>query len=232
MKKIVIAALLGATLLGGATYAATTATPQTGGRAMRADANGDGAVTLAEMQAATARRFAVLDANKDGRITPAEMRASRPHGGRGGGHRRHGPAGQDGRTGAGGPHGGILARADANGDGVVTQAELLAQVQARFVAEDANRDGRVDASERPARGPMTRRGNANGDGAITLAEQRDRALKLFARMDANHDGRIDAAERFAMRERMERRGRGPGHGPAAHGQPGEPSPPEDAPDEL
>ncbi|WP_174273930.1 EF-hand domain-containing protein [Sphingomonas bacterium] len=52
----------------------------------RADANHDGAVTLAEAQTAVLAMFDRLDANHDGTITPDEMRAmwTRGPGGRGG----------------------------------------------------------------------------------------------------------------------------------------------------
>jgi len=46
------------------------------------------------------------------------------------------------------PRGGMMMmRADANGDGVVTRAEALAEAGTRFDRLDANRDGKLDAAE-------------------------------------------------------------------------------------
>jgi streptogramin lyase len=48
-----------------------------GSRLMRADANKDGKVTLAEMNTATLTRFDATDADKNGTVTPQERRAAR-----------------------------------------------------------------------------------------------------------------------------------------------------------
>lgn len=100
-----------------------------------------------------------------------------------------------------------LARADANGDGIVTREEMLADVDARFAKLDANKDGKVTPDERKAyaegsRGRMMGRTDANGDGSVTLDEQRAQAIKRFDRIDTNHDGKIDQAERDAVMQRM------------------------------
>lgn len=62
-----------------------------------------------------------------------------------------------------GPRAGQMMRADTNGDGVVTRAEVLAQAGARFDKLDANHDGKLDQSELSAMGG--RRGDARPDGA-------------------------------------------------------------------
>jgi Ca2+-binding EF-hand superfamily protein len=102
-----------------------------------------------------------------------------------------------------------LARADANGDGIVTREEMLAEVDARFAKLDANKDGKITHEERqvfaegsPRGGRMMGRTDANGDGTITLEEQRAQANKRFDRIDTNHDGKIDQAERDAAMQRM------------------------------
>lgn len=118
-----------------------------------------------------------------------------------------------------------LAQADADKDGAISKAELLASVDQRFAKVDKNKDGKITADEREAMGKgmrgrmakraMKRRGmdgemggrmmgraDADGDGTVTLAEQRAQAERNFGFMDANKDGRIDQAERAAMRERM------------------------------
>ncbi|MDV3456428.1 EF-hand domain-containing protein [Sphingomonas sp. HF-S4] len=102
--------------------------------------------------------------------------------------------------------GDMFAKADANGDGAVTQAEFLADVDARFAGLDANKDGKISKDERPGNGErggrMLNRLDTDGDGAISLAEQRAQATKRFARLDTNGDGKLDQAERAAARERM------------------------------
>lgn len=145
----------------------------------KADANKDGAVTLAEVEGAMAagradrqakmaahraERFAALDANRDGQLSREEFAAARPgsDGPRGGhGGREGGRAGPDGRWGG---HGGMrlgghgpggfgqkwFARVDANQDGRVTLAEADAAAMARFDQADANHDGTISPDERKA----------------------------------------------------------------------------------
>lgn len=127
------------------------------------------------------------------------------------------PAPQD-RMSGGNP----LKLADANNDGAVTKAEMLADVDARFARLDANKDGKISKDERPSDGAgrggrmmgrMMGRIDTDGDGAISLDEQRAQATRRFDRVDANKDGKLDQAERDAardkMRARMERRGGAP-----------------------
>ena len=126
-----------------------------------------------------------------------------------------------------------LARADADNNGIVTRAEVLAQIDARFAAVDANKDGKITAEERQAaratmgkrmRGGPDREGrpggrgmgvDADGDGVVTLDEQRAQALKLFTFVDRNGDGQVDQSERQLARDAMKQMGggrHGPGHG--------------------
>ena len=53
--------------------------------------------------------------------------------------------------------GGAMMRADANGDGIVTRAEALAEAGTRFDRMDANHDGKIDQSE------LTMRRGRRGD---------------------------------------------------------------------
>ena len=48
----------------------------------------------------------------------------------------------------GGMRGMMMARADADGDGTVSQAEFTSAALARFDSADANNDGTVTAEER------------------------------------------------------------------------------------
>ena len=109
------------------------------------------------------------------------------------------------------PPGGGMMRLDANHDGVITRAEMIAEADARFAAMDTNKDGKVTPEERDAaRAAMrTRRGGGEeprgggmrggGDRETTRADALDRAGKRFDRLDTNHDGKLDAAELAAAR---------------------------------
>lgn len=138
----------------------------------KADANRDGAVIRAEVDAAMAagkakrqaafaerraERFAALDIDKDGKLSRAEFDAPRPRGpgfdaGRPGGEKRghggmHRGGGRFGGAGIGERWFGI---ADANKDGRVTLAEATAAATARFDKADINRDGKISHDERKA----------------------------------------------------------------------------------
>lgn len=96
---------------------------QDAGALARADGNGDGRVTRSEFQALRALGFERLDANRDGALNAEERGAAR-------GRMR-----------------GQLARADRNGDGVVTEAEFLNQPARAFDRFDANNDEALDGEE-------------------------------------------------------------------------------------
>ena len=117
-------------------------------------------------------------------------------------------------------YGGGWMRADADHDGVVTRAEIVAEAEARFAAMDTDKDGKVTAAERDAAREAMRarrrgggdgagaprggggygmRGDPDGDGSITRADAVQRATKRFDRFDTNHDGKLDAAELAAAR---------------------------------
>ncbi len=142
------------------------------------DANKDGAVTLAEIDAARETHMAKMrdemfnqmDADKDGSISRAEFEAHHQHMMAGGmappppmaggdmrhegpGHGRMGGRGDGGRW-AGGPDGGMERRmftmADANQDGQVTEAEATQAALTRFDKVDTNKDGTISAAEHKA----------------------------------------------------------------------------------
>lgn len=125
------------------------------------DANNDGALNQADRAARVKQQFAKMDADNNGSVSEAEFMAAREariekRGARmekreerramrgehkGKGHRM-------GRGKGGGMK--MLARADANGDKSVTQAEFRAAAEARFTKTDSNNDGTVTADERKA----------------------------------------------------------------------------------
>ena len=159
------------------------------------DANGDGkldatdrAAKRAEMQAKAFERF---DANKDGSISKAEWdqasvdrqakraerREKRAAAGGPGKHDGHRMGGHHGKR--GGPHagpggrGGMMMKADANGDKAISQAEFQTAALARFDAADANKDGQVTAEERQAQRAAwkaKRAGQANTGSAAPAGE--------------------------------------------------------------
>jgi Ca2+-binding EF-hand superfamily protein len=70
---------------------------------------------------------------------------------------------------------GAGSRGDADGNGTLTRAEAQTHAAERFAKMDANKDGKIDASDRAAR---------------RAAMQ----TKMFERLDANKDGSISKAE--------------------------------------
>ena len=134
----------------------------------------------------------------------------------------------------GGIRGGWLMRADANGDGIITREEVIAETDRRFAALDGDRDGKISRDERraarearrepppssavgtvpPPPGtdsappPSAARGDDRQHRAMrpqTREEARERALRMFDRADTNHDGRVDQQEIDAMRLLMRAR---------------------------
>lgn len=150
----------------------------------RIDADGDGRITRAEAAAhpRLVERLATLDRNGDGALDASE----RP--------RRRGGEG--------------LRTIDADRDGRISRAEAsgLTRLAGRFDTLDANRDGYIDASERPRRGQGGRRGgmaklDANRDGRLSAAEVsgHPRLAERFTTIDANRDGVLTREELQASR---------------------------------
>lgn len=103
-------------------------------------------------------------------------------------------------------HGPMLG-ADADKDGVVTRAELLADVDARFARVDANKDGKITREERIAAFEKIRdEGRGNGDGRWGRQGRHGRGFGMRGpggpgmamRPDANRDGVVTLEEQRAQ----------------------------------
>lgn len=171
------------------------------------DANNDGAIDRAE--AAThprlAERFDSLDTNKDGRLDAAERSSWQGRAGRKG---HHGKRGMD-----------RAMAMDTDGDGLISRAEAARhpRLAEKFDTLDANKDGRLDATERPSwhsrggrKGGHGRQGMAHavaldvdGDGRISRAEaaKQPKFATRFDQADGNRDGYLVRSELQAWSER-------------------------------
>lgn len=111
------------------------------------DTDGNGALTLEELQAAGAARFAVADADGDGALSADELTAQMSERAERGVAR-------------------MIDRLDENGDGLLQQAELEARrggerADRMFARADANDDGSISAEEFEA---AKERGDRRGGG--------------------------------------------------------------------
>ena len=103
------------------------------------DTNGDGKITLAEMQASRVARMMQADTNHDGKISKAEFVTSMQQ-----------RAARWGGNGGGGPPGGIdemFKRQDLNGDGYITKAEIEQATAQRFARMDTAHKGYLTPDE-------------------------------------------------------------------------------------
>jgi len=115
----------------------------------RADTNGDGRVSRAEMEAALGTSFAVLDTNHDGVLSKSELdnrrqtyKAYRQHlkAERQAGRHVRGVVRLKGLT----KH---FATIDTNGDGVISRGEIDGAAAHQFKRRDHNRDGYISAAD-------------------------------------------------------------------------------------
>ncbi len=173
-KTKILTGLLAVSMASAALYAAP---------GMKADADGDMAVTKAEAMAAADARFAKMDANSDGAINAADKAAKLKQ---------------------------RFAALDADKNGLVSEAEFLAAREARAEKREDRREkrmGRGDAGGKMGwhhgrRGggmKMMAMADTNGDKAISNAEFRAAAEARFAKADTNNDGTISAEERNTQR---------------------------------
>jgi len=120
----------------------------------------------------------------------------------------------------------LLAKADTNGDGIVTKAEFTQARAKMFDRLDRNHDNYLSKDDKP-RFSLRQNGNGDrlqqmvlmldkdGDGRISRSEFVDSPSLLFERADTNHDGAVDASELAAIRSKLARTG-------ASGGDEGEP----------
>jgi Ca2+-binding EF-hand superfamily protein len=146
------------------------------------DSDGDGTVTVAELEAGFLARWTATDSNQDGKVTVDEFEAQSAA------RERERFAKQDTNS------NGLLERSevsrmpdevftklDTDGSGTLTQAELAA--------------GRPDhGGKGPGFGGHGLRGDTDNDGAVSKAEATAEAAKIAARMDADGDGKITQEE--------------------------------------
>ena len=119
----------------------------------------------AEHKKSNDEHFAAMDSDKNGVISRAEFDAAHTAGKGMGEHRGKGGKGGKGRKGAergAGMHDRMMKNADTNNDMSVSRDEFRAVAEARFIKQDANKDGVISAEERKqGRGKVKRRGGAN-----------------------------------------------------------------------
>jgi hypothetical protein len=173
-KAKIFSGLIALSLTSAALYAAP---------GIKADANGDKAVTKTEALAAADARFAKMDANGDGTLNEADKAAM---------VKKH------------------FAEMDTDKNGSINEAEFVAAHEARADKREDRREQRMGRGG--PEGKMGHHGgrhgggmkmlamaDTNGDKAISKAEFRAAAEARFAKADANSDGTISAEEHKAQR---------------------------------
>ena len=175
-----------AALCVGGIVSAQTAPPAGPARAERSnpDANGDGAITRAEAQAAGTARFARMDANSDGRLDQADWDQVRQQ-----------------RRAA------MFQRLDTDGNGSITRPEweqAADQRAARMGERMARRgaggpDGGRHGGHHGGPGGMGARLDTNHDRTVTREEFMAAVSERHGALDGNSDGTVTTAERAAHR---------------------------------
>lgn len=136
----------------------------------RLDMDTDGKVTLEEMKAATAERFAKRDVDGDGVVSREDRRAQRAN--------RRAER---------------FDKIDADSDGMISKEEFTT-----FTSE--RRGKRGDKAERHGkRGKHHRGGRGMRGGPLTIEEAQARAERRFARLDADDNGYFTLEDLKEMR---------------------------------
>lgn len=118
-----------------------------------------------------------------------------------------------------------LLRYDANHDGTLTRAELLAGLHAEFNAYDVNHSNCLGPDQVRAINEMRVQQDAsqatplvdwNQDGCIDFNEFSGNTLSLFDTLDTNQDGQLSPQELNAAAPRTPGQGGQPGSGSGGH----------------
>lgn len=177
--------------------------PQTARMFTLLDANKDGFITQAELDARKnqavermekraaqfdpAKMFARLDTNKDGKATKAEVLAA-----------MNARLAMKGKLPANAPNHAarLFARLDANRDGAIT----LAEIQAAPRPDGAAR--KRAGMKHGMGGQLLAKADSNHDGRVSLAEAQQVAYQTFDRADLNHDSKVTPDERAKFHQQM------------------------------
>ena len=163
------------------------------------DGNHDGALTQDEVGERWAH-LGAADADHDGRVTAAELQAARVAGTL---RPQHGFGGRHGGPGFG-PRGPmnpamVIQHFDRDGNGTLEVSELPERMREHFGSADANHDGVISADEIAAKEQAMRaerfgRIDTNHDGVVTADEVGAERWTHLGAADANADGRVSADE--------------------------------------
>ncbi len=162
----------------------------------RTDTDKNGTLSQAEVLASAEKIFARRDTNKDGALDTADARPMKGHGK---GH--HGKGGEDRAE-------RMLKRLDTNGDGKISQEEMLVQASATFDRFDADKNGEVTKAEvdakreafRDARKAFREIKSSDDDArkaarqALSDARMDRMGSRMFERADADSNGTLTKVE--------------------------------------
>lgn len=177
--------LIGGGAIATAAFAAAVAFAAPGAMG-KADTDGDGAISKAEVTAIASAKFAKMDINKDGQLDTADRDAK---------HKAHFDA------------------MDADKNGSISESEFNTVRQNRMEKHGKPGEGHMKMQDHGKRGGhhamrglmMLKMADANGDKAITNAEMTAMIDAHFAKADTNKDGKISNVEHVAVRKAMHER---------------------------